>query len=144
MVFQHNHTIAELGRHLWRSLVQPLCSSMATDSQIPGTTSRRLWSTFKSGGSTASTDNLCQCSVTLTVSISSLMFRGNFLYFSLFPLPLFLSLDSTEKRLALSYLYPLFSDIFINWQVVSEPFLLWTEQSQVSVSSHRRVALVFK
>lgn len=144
MVFQHNHTIVELGRHLWRSPVQPLCSSTATYSQIPRTTSRWLWSTFKGGGSTAPTDNLCQCSVTLTVSISSLMFRGSSLYFSLFPLPLFLSLDFTEKRLAMSSLYPLFSDTFINWQVVSEPSLLWAEQSQVSVSSHRRVVLVFK
>lgn len=125
MVFQHNHAIVEVGGYFWRSLVQPLCSSMATYCQIERTMSRQLWNTFKDR---ESTDNLCQCSVILTAQ-TSLMFRVNLLYFSLFPLPLFMSLDSTEKRLALSSLYPLFSDIFINWQHVSEPSLLQAERS---------------
>jgi len=43
---------------------------------------------------------LFQCSVTLRVKKLFLMFRRNFLYFSLCPLPLVLSLGTTEKSLA--------------------------------------------
>jgi len=43
--------------------------------------------------------NLCQCSVTLTVKHFFLMFVWKFLYSSLCPLPLVLSLFTTEKKL---------------------------------------------
>ena len=48
--------------------------------------------------------NLFQCSIALTVKKYFLMFRGNLLCFSLCPLPLVLSLGTTDKSLAPSSL----------------------------------------
>ena len=52
----------------------------------------------KTGDSTTSLGNLCQCSVTLTVKMCFLMLRRS--TFSLCPLPLVLSLGTTANRLA--------------------------------------------
>lgn len=50
---------------------------------------------------TSSLNNLCQCSVTHTILKCLLMFRQNLLYSRLCPLPLVLSLSTTEQSLAL-------------------------------------------
>ena len=87
-------------------LVQPWCSSRATWNWLPRTMSRRLLNFSKDGDTTASPGNLCQCSVTLSVTKCFLMFRGNLPCFSLCPLPLVLSLGTTEQSLAPSSLHP--------------------------------------
>jgi len=53
------------------------------------------WSISKDGDPTTSLGKLPQCSVTLTVKKCFLMFRGNLLCFSLCPLPLVLSVDTS-------------------------------------------------
>jgi len=70
--------------------------------------SRWLLKITKDGDSTTSLGNWCQCLVPLTVKRCFLMFRENFLCFSLCPFPLVLSLGTTEKSLAPSFLYPPF------------------------------------
>ena len=105
--------MTEVGRDLCRSSGRaPLCSSKATQSRLLSTVSRRLLHIAKGGDSTASLGNLCQGSVTLTGKKCFLMFRGHLLCFSLRPLPLVLSLDTTEKSLALSSLHPPFGYLY--------------------------------
>ena len=87
-------------------LVQLPCSSRATYSRLPRTMSRRLLNLPKDGDSTTSLGNLCQCLVTLTAKKCLLMFRANLLCFSLCPLPLVLSLGTTEESLTPSSLHP--------------------------------------
>lgn len=85
----------------WKEpLVQPLCSSRVTWSQLPRTASRQLLIISKDENPM---NYLCQYSIILTVKCF-LMFRGNHLFFSLRSLPLFLSLDTTVK--SLSHLLP--------------------------------------
>ena len=62
--------------------------------------SRRVLNISREGDSTTSLGSLFQCSVTLRGKKFFLMFRQNFLFFSLCPLPLVLSLGTTEKSLA--------------------------------------------
>ena len=104
------HKIAELHRITERlrlegtsggHLVQPLCSSRATHSWLARTMSRQLLSISKDGDSTTSLGNLCQCSVTPVVTKCFPMFRGNLQCFGVCPLPLVLSVGTTEKSLAL-------------------------------------------
>jgi len=61
--------------------------------------SRWLLSISREGDSTTSLGSLFQCSVTLRGKKFFLMFRWNFLFFSLCPLPLVLLLGTTEKSL---------------------------------------------
>jgi len=64
--------------------------------------------------------NLCQCSVTLTVRKCLLIFRGNFLCFSLWPLPLILALDTAVSVFFVSSL-----QVFTNINKIHpEPSLL--------------------
>lgn len=95
-----NDTITELlswegtsGSHL----VKPLCSAW---SQLPRTMSGRLLNVSKDEDFTTSLHNLCQSLVTLRVKKYFLMFRRNLLCFSLFQLPLVLSLGTTAESLA--------------------------------------------
>jgi len=81
-------------------LGQPPCRSRVTYSRLHRTTFRRLLNISREGDSTTSLGSLCQCSVTLRGKKFFLMFRWNFLCFSLCPLPLVLSLGTTEKSLA--------------------------------------------
>jgi len=81
-------------------LVQPPCQSRVTYSRLHRTLSRQVLNISREGDSTTSVGSLCQCSVTLRVKKLFLMFRRNFLCFSLCPLPLVLSLGTTEKSLA--------------------------------------------
>jgi len=69
----------------------------------------------REGDSTTSLGSLCQCSVTLRGKKFFLMFRQNFLCFSLCPLPLVLSLGTTEKSLAPSSWNPPLSLDHLYW-----------------------------
>lgn len=56
--------------------------------------------------------NLYQCSITLKVKNCFLLFRGILLCFSLYPLPIVLSLSTTEKSLNASSSQPPFSYLY--------------------------------
>ncbi|NWX99061.1 HDA10 deacetylase, partial [Nothoprocta ornata] len=79
-------------------------------------TSRQVGKTSREGDSTTSLGSPCQGSVTLTAKKFFLIQRWNILCFNLYPLPLVLSLATTEKSLAPSSLYsPLrYLDTLIN------------------------------
>ena len=81
-------------------LVQPSCQSRVIYSRLHRNFSRRVLNISREGDSTTSLGSLPQCSVTLRGKKFFLMFRWNFLCFSLCPLPLVLSLGTTEKSLA--------------------------------------------
>ena len=78
-------------------LVQPSCRSRVTYSNLHRTLSRRVLNISREGDSTASLGSLFQCSVTLRGKKFYFVFRRNFLCFSLCPLPLVLSLGTTEN-----------------------------------------------
>jgi len=81
-------------------LVQPTCQSRVTQRRLHRNLSRRILNTSREGESTTPLGNLFQCSVTLEEKKFFLMFKRNFLCFSLCPLPLVLPLGTTEKSLA--------------------------------------------
>ena len=74
-------------------LVQPPCSSRATQPQLPRTVSRQLLNTPNDRDPRTPLGNLLQYFVNLRVKKCFVMFRGNLLCFSLFLLPLVLSLE---------------------------------------------------
>jgi len=116
-------------------LVQPSCRSRVTYSRLHRTASRRVLKISRAGESTTPLGSLFQGSVTLRVKKFFLMFSWNFLCFSLCPLPLVLSLGTTEKSLAPSPdTHP--SDIY---KVPSQPSLLQLNKpSSLSLSSQDR------
>jgi len=121
-----NDKIVDVGRDLWRSSCQTPLPKQG-HSQLLRTMSTRLLNISKDKDSTTPLGNLCQCLVILTVKKCFLMFTRNLLGFSLCPWPLVLSLNTTEKSLALS------SQVFINITKISpHPSLLWSIQSQLS------------
>jgi len=79
--------------------VQPSCRSRVTQSRLHRTSSRWVLSISRGGDSTTSLGSLFQCSVTLRGKKFFLMFRRNFPCFILCPLPLVLSLGTTENSL---------------------------------------------
>ena len=87
-------------------LVQPPCWSRVTYSRLHKTLSKQVLNTSRVGDSANSLGSLFQCSVTLRVKKFFLMFRRNFIFFSLCPLSLVLSLGTTEKSLAPSSWHP--------------------------------------
>ena len=111
-------------------LVQPPCQSRITYSRLHRILSRQVLIS-READSTTSLGNLFQCSVTLRGKKFLLVFRRNFLCFSLCPLPLALSLGTTEKSLAPSSWHPPFrySEAFI--RSPSQPSLLQAEQAQL-------------
>ena len=66
-------------------LVQSPCPSRVTQSRLHRTLSRRVLNTSREGDTTTSLGSLFQCSITLRVKKFFLMFRWNFLCFSLCP-----------------------------------------------------------
>ena len=81
-------------------LVQPPCRSRVTYNRLHRTSSRQVLNISREGDSTTSLGSLFQGSVTLRGKKFFLLFRRNFLCFSLCLLPLVLSLGTTEKSLA--------------------------------------------
>ena len=77
-------------------LVQHSCRSRVTYSRLHRTLSRRVLNISREGDSTTSLGSLFQCSITLRGKKFFLMFRQNFLWLSLCPLPLVLSLGTKD------------------------------------------------
>jgi len=98
-----NHRMLGVGRTSVDHLVQLPCQSRVTYSRLHRTSSRQVLNSSREGDSTTSLESLFQCFVTLKVKMFFLMFRWNFLCFSLRPLPLVLSLGTTERSLAPSF-----------------------------------------
>jgi len=76
------------------------CRSRVTYSRPQRTLSRWVLNISREGDSTTSLGSLFQCSVILRGKKFFLLFRWNFLCFSLCPLPLGLSMGTTEMNLA--------------------------------------------
>ena len=79
--------MVEVGRDLWSSSGPNSLLKQTTQSQLPRTVARRLSNISKEGDSTTS----------LTVEQCFLLFRRHLLCFRLCPLPLVLSLGTTES-----------------------------------------------
>ena len=92
-----NPSVAGVGRALWGSPSPAPCPSRVTQSRLHSTASSQGWNISREGDSTASLGSLGQGSVTLRGKKFFLMFSWNFLCSSLCPLPLVLSLGTTEK-----------------------------------------------
>ena len=102
-VNSQNHRTLGVGRDLCgSSSPTPPCRSSVAYSRLHRILSRWVLNISREGDSTTSLGSLFQCSVTLRGKKFFLMFRWNFLCFSLRPLPLVLLLCTTEKSLALS------------------------------------------
>lgn len=80
--------------------VQPLCQGKVTWSRWHRNASRWGLNVSRERGSTTSLGSLFQWSAALSVRKLFLMLRYQFLCFSLWPLLLILSMDTTEKSLA--------------------------------------------
>ena len=93
-----NHRMAGVGRDLCGSSSPTPCRSRVTQSRLHRTASRQVFNT-STGESPDPLGSLCRISINLRGKKFSLMFRWNFLCFSLCPLPLVLSLATTEKSL---------------------------------------------
>ena len=95
-----NHSMVGVGSDLCGSSSPTPCQSRVTYSRLHRTLSRWVLNISREGDATTSLGNLFQCSITLRGKKFFLMFRWNFLCFSLCPLPLVLLLGTTEKSLA--------------------------------------------
>ena len=91
-----NHRMLGVGRDLCGSPSPTPCRSRVTQSRPQRTLSRWVLNISREGDSTASLGSLGQGSVTLRGKKFFLIFRRNFLCLSLCPLPLVLSLGTTE------------------------------------------------
>ena len=78
-----NHSMVAVRSDLCGHPVQPLCRSRVTYSRLHRTLSRRVLNISREGDSTTPLGSLCQCSITLRGKKFFLMFRQNFLCFSL-------------------------------------------------------------
>ena len=119
-------------------LVQTPHRSRVTYSRLHRTLSRRVLNISREGDSTTSLGSLFQCSVTLRGKKFFLMFRQNFLCFSLCLLPLVLSLGnwdytclSEDKVLWLLNMY-----IFILKRKQNLYCLCWKQQTSQNKSQN--------
>jgi len=92
--------MVRVGRALCGSPSPTPCPSRVTQRRLHRTASRRGLNIPREGDSTTSLGSLDQGSVTLRGKKFFLIFSWSFLCFSLCPLPLVLSLDTTAKSLA--------------------------------------------
>jgi len=95
-----SHRMLGVRRDLCGSSSPTPCRSRVTYRRLHRALSRQVLNISREGDSTTSLGSQFQCSVTLRVKKLFLMFRRNFMCFSLCPLPLVLSLGTTEKSLA--------------------------------------------
>jgi len=95
-----DHRMVGVGRDLCGSSSPTPLPKQGHLQQLHRNLSRRVLNISTEGDSTSSLRSLFQCSVTLRGKKFFLMFRRNFLCFGLCPLPLVLSLATTEKSLA--------------------------------------------
>jgi len=96
LMLSQNHRMLGVRRDLCGSPSPTPCPSRVTQSRLHSTLSRRVWNISREGDSTTSLGNLFQGSIILKGKFF-LIFRWNFPCFSLCPLPLVLSLGTTEK-----------------------------------------------
>lgn len=89
------------------------CSSRDTQSRVSQTIPRQLLKIHKKKTPQPLRGNLCQCSVSHTAQKSFPVFRGNLLGSCLCPLHLVLTMGTTEKSLAPSFLQS--SCIYRHW-----------------------------
>jgi len=95
-----NHRMVGFEETSGDHLIQLSCKSRFTYSRLHMITPRQVLNIPREGDSTAPLGSLFQCSITLRMKKFFLVFRWNFLCFSLCPLPFALSLGTTEKSLA--------------------------------------------
>ena len=98
----HGLTESQNGKD-WKGPLWIICSNPSAKtgpSRAVRNLSRQVLNISGEGESTTSLSSLLQCSVILIVKKFFLILRWNFIYFSLCPLPLVLSLGTTEKSLA--------------------------------------------
>lgn len=88
--------IVEVGRHLWRYLVQPLSSEQGQLEQVPQDVTWLGFEYLQGGDSTNALDNMFQYFIIFMVKQDFLIFKWDFLY----PLSFLHSLDTTEKSQA--------------------------------------------
>lgn len=128
-LYQGTHRIAEAGKDLWRSQSQPLKLKPPNSkrSQPEHVTQDSIHSGFEHL-QTLRLHQLCRqpAPVLLHLHHKTLTFQFNLFYFSLCPLHLTSSLNTTEESLALSSLHPPFSYLHTN--------LLWGKQLRLSAS----------
>lgn len=125
-----NHRVAEVGRHcLWLSGPTPPLRGGLPRTGFLGPCPISFWVSPR-----METPQPVQCLVILTIRKVFLMFQGNFLYLHLCPLPLGLSVGTTEKSVGLSsyshhqvfICYPLEPALFLakhSW--LSRPLFIW-------------------
>ena len=114
----------KVGRDLWRPPGPLLWSRKATLGQLPRNMSRQLLNISKKGGSATSLGNLYQSLDTLTVRNCFLTVRGNLLCLILCFLPLLLSLGTTKKRQAQSFLHSSFKYLYTSMRSFLRPLFL--------------------
>jgi len=114
-----NHKIVEVARHLWRSATSTPAQSRVTETRLTMNIFNWVLNTFRDADSTNLFGNQKK---------KGIVFKWNFLYFSLCPLPLILSLNTTERCLALSSSLP---PSGIYGEDLSEPSLLHVKQSHL-------------
>jgi len=95
-----NHRMFRVGRDLCGSYSPTLLLKQDHLQQAAWDLVQVGLSISREGDSTTSLGSLFQCSATLQIKKFFLMFSWNFLCFSLCPLPIVLSLGTTEKSLA--------------------------------------------
>lgn len=100
-----NHTVCEVGKHFWR----PSGPNLLLKQKHPGQGAQAHiqvdFEDIRGGDYTTSLDSVCQCSITCIVKKCFLMFRRILLCFSLCPMPLVLSLGTSENSVAPSSLH---------------------------------------
>ena len=122
-IYFQNHRMADFGRYLWISACFKPCSSRkglpeCVTQDYVEVPFEDLWGK----DSKISLGNLCQCSITCTVTKCLLIFIWNILCSNSCLLLPVLSLSTCGKILATSSLLSLFNYLFI--QVLSDKFLL--------------------
>ena len=98
--FTQNPSMVRVGRDLCGSPSPAPCRSRVTHSRLHRTSSRQGLNISREGDSITPLGSLFQGSFTLRGKKFFLMFRRRFLCFSLCPLPLVLSLGTTEQSQA--------------------------------------------
>jgi len=130
-----NHSMFEIGKDLWRSSCPTaLLKQHHLEPVAQGYVQMAFKYLYGSRLYNQSVQAVPMISHPMRVKKIFLIFRWHFLCFSLCPLPLFLSLGTTEKCLGLSSLHPPCRYLCTLMRSPPDPSFLQAEQSQVSQS----------